>query len=383
MQPTTTTLHVRAHILRNTSFTNWDAEVRGRWDWHQLMADENYRKGWISFDGVLWHPELKQLFCGLMELEADIFYRFDPASGAFQSLGFREHGSPYDAKFHRSMLLDDDGALFCATSMLHDPDRQAEAPGGRIIHYDPRAHAYRQVAIPIPRQYIQSIALDRRRRLIYGFTYPAEYFFQHDLKTGETRQLAFLGNPNGMCQPHVAVVDRAGWLWGQWGENRAFDDVPCLNLHLFKYHPDEGRIHWLRHTLARPSDGDVGAIDGMCLAPDGNIYIGTKGASLFRLRPESEQLEYLGRPGPRARMSGMVAGPDGRIYLACGEREECGLYSLDPAHDTLTHHGHIRDEALGASAERIHDLTVTEDLVLYAGENDNHDRSSYLWELRP
>lgn len=43
--------------------------------------------------------------------------------------------------------------------------------------------------------------------------------------------------------------------------------------------------------------------------------------------------------------------------------------------------GPVRDAA-GVSLWQCHDLALTPDGVLYAGENDNPSRSSYLWEIR-
>ena len=37
--------------------------------------------------------------------------------------------------------------------------------------------------------------------------------------------------------------------------------------------------------------------------------------------------------------------------------------------------GPIYDEERDASPDRIHDIAITDDLVIYAGENDNHYRS--------
>ena len=73
----------------------------------------------------------------------------------------------YDAKFHRSLERGADGCIYGATALLHDVDRFFDAPGGGIFRYDPRTGELTRIATPVPHTYIQSIAIDRERELIY------------------------------------------------------------------------------------------------------------------------------------------------------------------------------------------------------------------------
>jgi hypothetical protein len=373
---------VRAHVLKDRRFDNWDSEVFGRWTWHDLRAHPGYYHDWISFDGVLWHPQLEKVFCGLTVLDNDIFHVFDPGAARFQSLGFAEIGDRFDAKFHRSMELDDDGTLFCATALLHDQDVQFAAAGGKLVHYSPFTETYQLLGVPVPHHYIQSITLDRQRRIVYGFTYPGEYFFRYDIETGQSRALAFIGNGITMCQPHYFVVDNDGFVWGTWAQTRAFEDVPVLNYRLFTYHPEGDRLNWLPYGLPRAGENDLGLVDSMVLASDGMIYMGTKVASLVRLDPRTGELTLLGRPGPQRRMAGLAEGSDGRIYMACGMLDETSIFAYDRESGKFIEHGRIYDADRGTGPARIHDIDITDDLVIYAGENDNTTRSSYLWECR-
>lgn len=56
-------MKVKAHVLKDRHFDNWESEILGRWTWHDLRADPGYYHDWISFDGVAWHPTLKQVYC--------------------------------------------------------------------------------------------------------------------------------------------------------------------------------------------------------------------------------------------------------------------------------------------------------------------------------
>ena len=44
--------------------------------------------------------------------------------------------------------------------------------------------------------------------------------------------------------------------------------------------------------------------------------------------------------------------------------------------------GPLKDDDSGQADWRIHDVCITPDGVLYAGENDNPRRSGYLWQVR-
>lgn len=53
-----------------------------------------------------------------------------------------------------------------------------------------------------------------------------------------------------------------------------------------------------------------------------------------------------------------------------------------PAGGTLESFTHLRDPNLGEGPARIHDLAIGPDHTLYLAENDNHQRSSYLWTAK-
>ncbi len=121
-------------------------------------------------------------------IDGDLLYAFDPASEQFESLGAKAWADRFDVKIHRTLLVNPhDRNLYFATSLLHDQDEQTEAPGGKVVRYDPATRAYKILAVPEPHLYIQSIAADWQRGLMYGFTYPAEFLFSLDLSSGNGR----------------------------------------------------------------------------------------------------------------------------------------------------------------------------------------------------
>jgi len=374
---------VKACILRDRAFNNWDTEVEGRWSFEDLRADPGYYHDWISFTSVLWDPSSDNIYCGLTALDADILYVYERRLRKFTSLGFNRFGDKFDVKVHRSLEMDDDGTLYLATALLHDADQQFEAEGGKLVKYDPITGQLELLAIPVPRHYIQSITLDKKNKIIYGITYPAEIIFRYDIETKTCRKIAYIGNSLMICQPHIGVVDGEGCFWATWGENRAFESAPGPNvIRLLKYDPKTDEITWFDHGLPKINEADRGVVDEMLLADDGFIYIGTGAGAFVRLDPKTSDVKLLGKPCPEKRLAGLALGKDGLIYGAGGDRGRARVFAYDREKESFIDFGPIYDPKMGESADRIHCITMTDDLVIYAGENDNHRRSSYLWECK-
>lgn len=384
-------MKVQAHVLTDQRFDDWAWKVEGRWSIEDLRADERYRNGWISFDCLAWDPKAGKMYLGLTAISTDIFWTFEPATGVFSSLDFPRVGDRFDAKFHRSMERDVDGTLLVATALLHDMDQQFEAKGGKLLRYDPGTNEYELLAVPIESQYIQSILLDPARRLVYGFTYPAEYMFVYDLEAGTTRKLAYVGNGRMISQPHNAVLDTRGRVWGTWGENRAYEyEHGQCPIRYFCYDPETGSFEWFDHGPPKVGKGDTGAIDHMLLGDDSLIYVGTVAGGFSSLDPATGETRSLGKPFAGSRLAGLVQARNGSIYGAGNSGVDAQgrgtarmfRYLGDGRTEDL---GPIFDDAVDDGAVKVHMLVEGEDGVLYAGENDNLYRSSYLWrcEVRP
>jgi hypothetical protein len=156
---------------------------------------------------------------------------------------------------------------------------------------------------------------------------------------------------------------------------------------IFCYGPDKDEFNWFQHGFPKVDDADPARIDHMMLADDGLIYAGTVAGGFSRLDPETGGVEDLGRPFPNPRLAGLVQGPAGLIYGAGNEgygrngEGEARVFRFDPDTKDLKDLGPIFDERINAGAVKVHMLVATEDGVLYAAENDNILRSSYLWEF--
>ncbi|MEX0776322.1 MAG: hypothetical protein WD042_11510 [Phycisphaeraceae bacterium] len=401
--------HCRAYALRDVVLLGWHDHIAGQWSYRQLAADDNWRHGWISFDALRWNSDDRRLYCGLNSIDGDLLYSFDPEHGCFNCLRTQRWTDAFDSKIHRTLLWNPvDASLYFGTSLLHDADDQHAAPGGKLVRYSPAEDAYEMLGIPEPHLYIQSIAGDFARGIVYAFTYPAEFVVRFDLATRTGRRLAYIGNAIMFAQPHNAVVDKHGCLWGTYAETRAWDEtIGRVPIRLFKYNPDTDHFDWFEHGLARKSDEqqliadppkpanatvalaetrhreDFGFCDSMAYDGDRYIYAGTVAGVLCRIDVETARVEKIAHVMATSRFPALQLDARGVLYGGGGMKGHTQVIRWDPRTDKIDDLGPLVDPNIGERPARIHELAVDDHGRVYLAENDNHVRSSYLWVLEP
>lgn len=397
---------VKANILRNISLTGWKETIAGRWSYRDLAADPAWFKGWISFDTVRWNSNDQKLYCGLNSMDGDLLYTFDPRCGEFESLETKRWTDEFDVKIHRTLLLNpNDGCLYFGTSLLHDVDQQREAKGGKLVRFDPKTGTYDVLSVPVPHLYIQSIAADWQRGILYGFTYPAEAVFKAGLRSKCSEILAYIGNAIMFAQPHNGVVDRDGWLWGTYAETRAWDETTGETpIRLFKYHPDSEEFVWFDHGLSLRKERkqlltdlpmpqgvtgtlsetrhkeDFGFCDSMAYDGDRYIYAGTVAGVLSRIDTQTGNVEKVANVMAASRLPALAI-HDGILYGGGGMHGHTQLIRWDLRTDRIESFSNLMDSDIHERPARIHDLDVDDNHTIYLAENDNHVRSSFLWTV--
>lgn len=366
--------------IYDRKYTNWWTEVHNNWVFDDMIAHEEYRKEWISITSVASDDRNNDIYLGIGSFANELLWKFNRQTKEITSMGYEKIADKYDGKFHRSLELDYDGSLYAGIALFHDLDKQFEAKGGKLIKYNTKSGEFTDLGIPAERIYIQSIALDKKRKVIYGFGATPEVFWKHDLKKGESKFIAYIGNSAEICQAHCPVIDDKGRVWGTYGIIRAFEMEPGSDsIRLFNYDPDTDKMEFLNYGL--PSIlGDKGKPDTALNGGDGYLYFGTVGGSLVRLNPENGEIKLLGKPCTKSRMGALARSRDGLLYGIAGECGEIVLFSYDTKKEEFIDIVPFYDKQAGISPERIHNMVITDDNVIYAGENDNNTRSSYLWE---
>ena len=380
-------LKVQPLKLHDVAFGNqWSDEVEDHWDYEDMAKDDRWRRGWISFDCSLYNPTEDRVYLGITSFDADIFKAYDRKTRSFVDLGYEKIKNPFDAKFHRSLEKAKDGCLYAAVALLHDVDQFFDAPGGAIIKYDPVSRAITKLSVPLPHVYIQSIALDNDRDVIYGLCFPPEKLISLNLTTAEVTDYGLIGTGyGGMAQGENIVLDDAGCLWSNWMLTRAWQSSPGVDaVRLCKVVPQEGRIHFYQKGLPMP-DASHGFAkpEAFFNFHDGYIYASGTNGSIYRVHTDTAEADYMFTPiaDRPSRLSSMVLAQDGCAYGVTGRAGQCELLRFDFHNDQYELLGPIVSES-GDSCWQIHHICIADDGTLYACENDNPYRSSYLWEIK-
>lgn len=373
-------MEVTAHVLTNIEYGNFYEQFNG-FGFNDFKSHPEAFHKWVAFTTVMYCPDDNLIHCGLTRFDNDILYTFDRENQTFKSLCFQDVAEPYDVKIHRSLVMNNDGFIYGATALLHDIDENMKAPGGKIFRYRPYGKDLEILCTPIPHSYIQSIALDQTRQMLYGFTFVPERFFSYSIKTGEVKDFG----PVGSGQAHRPCIDDNGCVWGTWGSYYSRDLLPTEGnaIKLLKYDPQDDNITFFPYGLKGPDCESQDTIDELINGLDGYIYIGTHQGCLYRLEPKNAEVEFLGKPfWHQRRISGLTMDKQGLIYGAAGDRDCARLFTFDRDKKQFTELGVVYDHIKNQPAEKIHCLTITDDNVLFGGEIDNLHRASYLWECK-
>ncbi len=377
---------VKALKLQDVNYGNqWADEIEDRWEYNDFMADASWRTGWISMDSVFYHGDDDRVYLGMTLFDADIFRAYDRNIGTFVDLNYARIADPYDAKFHRSLVKwEKDGCLYGAVAQLHDVDRYWEAPGGAIVRYDPKTGDLRKVGIPLPHSYIQSICLDQERDVIYGMTSTPERIFRFNLADGRADDLGPISSGSG-AQGENLELDDEDCVWCGWNVTRGWQNTSGVDTcRLCKFDPKADAIRYFDAGLPNP-DGSYGytQVEGIFNLGNGKLYASGGNGSIYRIDIETGMGTYLGTPiaDRRSRLTKLQIAPDGAAYGVTGRDGQCEVIRFDVEKETYELLGPVVDG--DAACWQVHDVSIAPDGTIYAGENDNPYRSSYLWEIIP
>lgn len=367
--------------------TQWDEEVHYGWNYDDFIKDAAWRKGCISFDCLMWDKCTDMVHAGITSFDADITKAYDRKTDRFIDTGFSKVANRWDAKFHRSFIKRErDGCYYAAVALLHCVDHYFDAPGGAICKFDPKIGRWEKLCIPVPHTYIQNITLDEDNDYIYCMTFAPEYILRYNLKNGEVTNLGLIGSGiAGMAQGECCALADNKTLWGTWRITRAWShDVGENASRLFKIAAGSDRIEFLQFGLPK-ADGSFGyeKPEAFFNLGDGFIYASAANGSLYRINTRTNEITYLFTPikSRRSRLSSLAVGSDGCAYGVTGRDGSCELLKFDFRNTSYELQGKITDQD-GEPCWQIHHVVMTDDNVLYAGENDIPHRSGYLWEIK-
>lgn len=382
-------MKIRSLKLEDVDFANeWREKVVDRWVYDDFLADPRWKQGWISMDCALYLPDDDRVYLGVTCFDENkIFVAYDRRTQKFIDLDYRRIADKYDAKFHRSLVLGGDGHIYAAPALLHCPDKYFEAPGAAIVRYSPVSGELAKLGIPQPHVYTQAMAIDTRREVLYLLNFAPEYLSKYDIRTGESRILALINSGYGsMAQGENIVLDNQGCVWCNWQLTRAWQDSPGPDaLRFCKYDPNADQMVYFRNGLPYPDGkGGFAKCEAYFNLGDDVLYASGANGSFYRIDPSTGEAKYLFTPTPDrpSRLTSLVRVADGVAYGITGRDGNCELMRVYYREGKFEKLGPIVD-CDGQAMHQCHDITVANDGTLYACENDNPRRSSYLWEIHP
>jgi len=377
---------IKALKLKDNQYGNqWFDEVENHWNYSDFLANKEWREGWISMDCALYDANDDRVYLGITSFDADIFKAYDRKIQQFIDFNYSKVADKFDAKFHRSLVKGNDNCLYAAIALLHDCDNFLKAPGSPIVKYDSNSGNISKLGIPIPHAYIQSIAIDNERDVIYGQCLAPEYAFSFDLKTGKSKIIGLLGSGyGGMAQGENIAIDKNGGVWFAWSITRAWQSFPGPDANrLCKYDPEKEEMIFFKTGLPK-RNGDYGftKVESFFNFNDGYVYAGGGNGSFYRIDTETGEAELLFTPtnNGHSRLSSLVKTEKGIAYGVTGRGGKCKFMRIDYQKDSFDIIGEIKDLE-GNAMWQCHDIVYAGNNVFYACENDNPYRSSYLWEI--
>ncbi len=237
---------------------------------------------------------------------------------------------------------------------------------------------------PAPGDGIHCLAIDRKRKIIYGLTSPNGAFFTYDLQVAKfsvygtvaTNKIPGEKFETEKCLGRAIAVDSEGNAFTS-GENGV----------LFRFDSGEKRLEKLPILVPGvPGREPYSRVDRWAADAKGVLYGGTSDGYLFRLEPKSLTVENLGKPLSQYRIRGLVVAPNGLIYGVGGDDDDMArLFSYDPKHGVYDILGMVdvnRRPFYAWQAYIIDAMAIGNDGVIYLGQAERKSKL-YLYYPRP
>jgi len=312
-----------------------------------------------------------------------------------------DNGRPTQSKIHYCLIPDDDGILWgathCTGAPIGDPiwrpwncwmHPTKDFSGFHIFAYNPASGDFRDFGVKGVREGSRAMAMDRRRRKLYGATYPRNHFYVHYMDEDRYLDLGRFGDIN----PQAVWVDSAG-------NGYTVDDLGSI----IRCDAETDELEHLdvRTPNAPFRDGTYNTVYDVAPAPGENAIYGVSWSfdmRLFRYDMDDPRspasMHDLGRAyGPEyddwdkfdhaTHAGGMVFGDDGKLYFCASVwwKEPHGMYlvRLDPKTQAREEIGPITDGEYQSTY--IAKASKDFDGVLYFAECGK--TPTLTWQYRP
>jgi hypothetical protein len=264
-------------------------------------------------------------------------FMLDPQHGYVVPLGHLP-----DKTVHHSLAVGADGAVYIGGALAVDNNGAGYAnyPGGHLLKYTPAEGRMsiqveapckaQDLGIPVKGQGIYALAMDRKRAVVYGLTYPDGEFFSYNSATGTMKshgRVARAKMPGESFENEKNIgralfVDPEGDVYTSGGAGK-----------FFRFRAKTQELEEMGIAVPTVPGREVyNRVDAWAQDEAGGIYGGSSDGYLFRFDPVRQRAENLGKPLNQYRIRGLVAARNGKLYGVGGDTEEMArLFSYNPA----------------------------------------------------
>ncbi len=330
--------------------------------------------------------------------------RLKGREGVFHSLVIDEQGYVYIGT-GKNILADIEISRQTGTgdnaidnSLWNDIKKQYDGyEGGHLLRYSPEKNDDRvylpeqdcpveDMGVASAGDGIYALAIDKKRNIIYGLTYPSGHFFSYEISgkrftgLGRTNEKIVFHGPerNWRTLPRALVCDQTG---------RVFTSGSGGFMHY--YQPGDKSLTVTRIKIPGeyyPVEAYEGypTVEYFTKDVNGLIYGASCDGYLFSFEPEKMKLNNLGKPRLTRRIRALSIGCDGKVYIIAGERTEPGrLFSYDPQGGTFCDLGVMavdRSPYYSWRGDQFDCMTTGPEGTIYIGESD---RRGHLFLFLP
>lgn len=258
--------------------------------------------------------------------------------------------------------------------------------GGRLYAYSPSKGddavylpgapaEVEDLGVAVPGNSIYAMAMDARRGVIYGISYPDAEFFSYDIASKKLsrhgkwlEKLAYPGPERSWRGvPRALAVDSEGVVWSS-------GDGGVLKF----YEPSVGEFGDTAMRIPgeywETQNYDAYPVVEQIFASDGCVLTGTTSDGfVFTARTNLGRLSSWGKPMVERRVRAATQGQDGRLYMVCGEKGNvCRMFSfrLDEGYLDWGVLGVDRSPYYAKIAYQFDSMATAADGTVFIGESD-------------
>jgi len=223
-------------------------------------------------------------------------------------------------------------------------DKYAGYEGGSIMVYDPKVSDNKiylpedskaevtSLGIAVPGNSIYAMAIDQEKDKIYGISYPDGVFFEYNIKTkafknhGEIMRMMSYSGPERSWRsvPRALICMPDGKVYTS-GDNGV----------LVYFDPADQSLH--ETTLRIPGEYWITrnywgypVVEQLLFDIDGTLYGSTSDGFIFSAGTDMKRIKVLGKPMVDRRVRAMSIGPDRKLYMICGQKDDiCRMFTYD------------------------------------------------------